>query len=101
MDKESIKAIVDAIQSKKTSTKMKKSSLLRIIAIAVAATAAVCGIAYAVYRYFTPDYLEDFEDDDFEDDFDAFFEDEDKVVPIREEEPEEAPLDEPENEPEE
>ena len=36
------------------------------------------GIAYAVYRYFTPDYLEDFEDDFDEDDFDDdFFDDED------------------------
>ena len=37
---------------------------------------AVAGIAYAVYRFLSPDYLEDFEedlDDDFEDDF---FEDE-------------------------
>ena len=48
MDKESIKAIIDAIQAKKNSTTMKKGSLLRIIAIDVAATAAVCGIAYAV-----------------------------------------------------
>ena len=43
--------------------------------------AAVAGIAYLVYRHFTPDYLEDFEDD-FEDDFvdeddeDDFYEDE-------------------------
>ena len=43
--------------------------------------AAIAGIAYAVYRYFTPDYLEDFEDE-FEDEFDVveaeddFFEDE-------------------------
>ena len=38
--------------------------------------AAVAAIAYALYRYFKPDYLEDFEDD-FEDDFDdEFFEDE-------------------------
>ena len=34
--------------------------------------AAVAGIAYAVYRFFTPDYLEDFEDD-FDDDFDDDF----------------------------
>lgn len=37
----------------------------------VGAVAAVAGIAYAVYRIVTPDYLEDFEedfDDDFEDD---------------------------------
>ena len=33
----------------------------------VGAIAAVAGIAYAVYCFFTPDYLEDFEDD-FEDD---------------------------------
>ena len=39
---------------------------------------AVAGIAYAVYRYFTPDYLDDFDDEDFEDeDFDDDFEDED------------------------
>ena len=29
----------------------------------VGAIAAVAGIAYAVYCFFTPDYLEDFEDD--------------------------------------
>ena len=48
--------------------------------------AAVAGIAYAVYRYFTPDYLEDFEDEDYDDDFededdefeDDFFEEEDE-----------------------
>lgn len=42
----------------------------------IGAVAAVAGIAYAVYRFFTPDYLEDFEDD-FDDDFDDYFEDED------------------------
>ena len=37
----------------------------------------MAGIAYAVYRYFTPDYLDDFDDDDFDDeDFDDDFEDE-------------------------
>ena len=40
--------------------------------------AAVAGIAYAVYCFVTPDYLEDFEDD-FEDDFDDdFFNEEDE-----------------------
>ena len=42
----------------------------------IGAVAAVAGSAYAVYRFFTPDYLEDFEDD-FDDDFDDYFEDED------------------------
>ena len=55
-----------------------KKVILWILAI-VGAVAAVAAIAYAVYRFFTPDYLEDFEEDfedDFEDDFDdEFFED--------------------------
>ena len=48
-----------------------KKTVLCILAI-VGAVVAVAGIAYAVYRFLTPDYLEDFEedfDDDFEDDF--------------------------------
>ena len=45
----------------------------------VGAIAAVAAIAYAVYCFFTPDYLEDFEDD-FEDDFDDdFFNDAEQV----------------------
>ena len=54
----------------------KKNCILWVLAI-IGAVAAVAGIAYAVYRFFTPDYLDDFEDD-FDDDFDDdFFEDED------------------------
>lgn len=55
-----------------------KNTLLWILAI-VGAVAAIAGIAYAVYKFFTPDYLEDFEED-FEDDFDDdFFSDDDEV----------------------
>ena len=54
----------------------KKNCILWVLAI-IGAVTAVAGIAYAVYRFFTPDYLDDFEDD-FDDDFDDdFFEDED------------------------
>lgn len=45
--------------------------VLWVLAI-IGAIAAVAGIAYAVYRFFAPDYLEDFEDD-FEDEFDDDF----------------------------
>lgn len=52
----------------------KKSCILWVLAI-IGAVAAVAGIAYAVYKYFTPDYFDDFEDD-FDDDFDDdFFDD--------------------------
>lgn len=45
----------------------KKTCIIWILAI-IGAVAVIAGIAYAVYRYMTPDYLDDF-DDDFEDDF--------------------------------
>lgn len=69
----------------------KKNCILWVLAI-IGAVAAVAGIAYAVYRFFTPDYLEDFEDD-FDDDFDDdFFEDEkeEKKAPEKAEKAEEA-----------
>ncbi|MDR0949684.1 MAG: DUF4366 domain-containing protein [Lachnospiraceae bacterium] len=52
----------------------KMNPLLCTLAI-IGAIAAVAGIAYAVYRYLTPDFLEDFDEDfedDFEDDDDGF-----------------------------
>ena len=54
----------------------KCNKLLWALAI-IGAIAAAAAIAYAVYRYLKPDYLEDF-DDDFDDDDldDDFFEDE-------------------------
>ena len=62
---------------KKDDEKAKKT-LLWVLAV-VGAVAAIAGIAYAVYKFFTPDYLEDFEED-FEDDFDDdFFSDDDEV----------------------
>ena len=55
-----------------------KSKLLWVLAI-IGAIAAVAAIAYAVYRFFTPNYLEDFEED-FDEDFDDdFFDEEDSV----------------------
>ena len=35
-------------------------------------------MVYAVFRFVTPDYLEDFEDD-FDDDFDDYFDEDDQV----------------------
>jgi hypothetical protein len=58
----------------------KCNTVLWVLAI-IGAIAAVAGIAYAVYRYMTPDYLDDFDDeldDDFEDDF---FDDEEDEEP--------------------
>ena len=44
----------------------------------IGAIAGIAAIAYAVFRFVTPDYLEDFEDD-FDDDFDDYFDEDDQV----------------------
>ncbi len=59
---------------KKELEEKNKNTLLIVLAV-IGAIAAIAGIAYGVYRYLTPDYLDDFDDDfddDFEDDFIEF-----------------------------
>ena len=70
---EELAATLSDLLKKQEEVKEEKKShtLLWIFAI-IGAIAAMAGIAYAVYRYFTPDYLEDFEDD-FDDDCDDDF----------------------------
>ena len=49
----------------------------------IGAIAAIAAIAYGVYRYLNPDYLEDFDFDDFDDeDFEEEFEEEDIVEDV-------------------
>ena len=63
----------ELIHKKEDPIEKKKHTVIFILAI-VGAIAAIAGIAYAVYKYMTPDYLEDFDDDfddEFEDDFDT------------------------------
>lgn len=76
---EELAATLGEVLRKQEEVKEEKKchKVLWVFAI-IGAIAAMAAIAYAVYRYFTPDYLEDFEDDfddDFDDDF--FSEDED------------------------
>jgi len=46
----------------KKEEKKEGRTLLWVLAI-IGAVVAIAGIAYAVYRYLTPNYLEDFEDE--------------------------------------
>lgn len=57
---------------KKDPVEEKKHTLFFVLAI-VGGIAAIAGIAYAVYKYMTPDYLEDFDDDfdEYEDDLES------------------------------
>ena len=69
-----IDELVDLMKKKEKKDEEKPRNILLWALAIIGAVAAIAGIAYAVYRYFTPDYLEDFEDD-FDDDFDDYFED--------------------------
>ncbi len=75
------------LMKKQEEADKKRNTVLWVLAI-IGVIAAVACIAYAVYRFFTPDYLDDFEDD-FDDDFDDdFFEDGKEPEPASEPEPE-------------
>ena len=56
-------------------TKKEKEDNKIVWALAIiGAIAAVAGIAFAVYKYLAPDYMDDF-DEDFDEDFDDYFDD--------------------------
>jgi len=60
--------VLEAIKMSELLQKKEKENVLVCILAVIGAIVVVAGIAYAVYRYMTPDYLEDF-DDDFDDEF--------------------------------
>ena len=68
------------LMHKKEMNENKKNTLIWILAI-IGAVAAIAGIAFAVFKYFTPNYLED-DFDDFDDDFDDDFFTEDDIIEI-------------------
>lgn len=64
---------------KREKAEEKKCNIIVCVVGVILFIAAVAGIAYAVYRFVKPDYLEDYEDD-IDDEFDYdddFFDDED------------------------
>ena len=71
----------------------KDNKLIFILAL-IGGALVVALIAYAVYRFLTPDYFEDYDDDDdFDDDFDVDWDDDDEEEASDEEEA--APAEEP------
>ena len=71
----------------KKEAESQKNKVIWVLAI-IGAVAAVAGIAFAVYKYLTPDYMDDF-DEDFDDDFDDDFFDEEDDTDVKEEDIEE------------
>ena len=74
-------------------TKNEKEDNKIVWALAIlGAIAAVAGIAFAVYKYLAPDYMDDFDEDfdeDFDDDFDDDFFDDEDDTDVKEEDIEE------------
>lgn len=56
------------VTDKEDNNDMKK--FLKNLMIFIGVVAVICGVVYALYRYFTPNY-----DDEFDDDFDDAFDD--------------------------
>ena len=71
--------IINALRAaeflKKKEEEKKKSNTIAIVIGIILGVVAICAIAYGLYLYFAPDYLDDFEDD-FDDDEEPDFEDE-------------------------
>ena len=74
-----------------TKKEKEDNKIVWVLAI-IGAIAAVAGIAFAVYKYLTPDYMDDFDEDfdeDFDDDFDDDFFDDEDDTDVKEEDIEE------------
>jgi hypothetical protein len=84
MSKDKIEEIIaasklsDILRKKDVEVKKSKKVNIAVVVLAIlGAVVAIAAIAYAIYRYFTPDYLDDFDDDFDDDDFDDDFDDDD------------------------
>ena len=73
--------LIDAVKAKNEESENKLVWGLALIGGIV----IVAIIAYAVYRFLTPDYYDDYDDDDFDDDFDDFEDDDDNYDEVDEE----------------
>ncbi|MCI8771440.1 MAG: DUF4366 domain-containing protein [Lachnospiraceae bacterium] len=65
-------AKVNELLHKKELEEKNKNTIVIALAI-IGAVAAIAAIAFAVYKYLTPDYLDDFDSDDMYDNFDDDF----------------------------
>ena len=80
--KDTLKGFENFVNAARVNELLKKKdrrNTLIIILSVIGAVIAIAGIAFALYKFFTPNYLEDFEDD-VEDDFDDdYFDDDDDI----------------------
>ena len=65
-----VKTIKSGDMLPRSTQTVKKRNVMMYVFAGIGAVAAMAAVAYAVYRYMNPDYLDDFDDDfdDYEDD---------------------------------
>lgn len=73
-------AHLNELLRKKENDENKKNTIIWVLAI-IGAVTAIAGIAFAVFKYLSPTYLDD-DFDDFDDDFDDDFYSDDEVVDL-------------------
>lgn len=90
---EKLSDLLEMVKVSDIITKKEKEDNKIVWALAIiGAIAAVAGIAFAVYKYLAPDYMDDFDEDfdeDFDDDFDDDFFDDEDDTDVKEEDIEE------------
>ncbi|MBQ8518037.1 MAG: hypothetical protein IJ455_00335 [Agathobacter sp.] len=75
-----MKNFIEELKLKKLLKEEKKMNPIVVILIVIGVIVVIAAAAYAIYRFFAPEYLEGL-DDDFEDEFeDDFFEDDEIVL---------------------
>lgn len=83
MTRDKFQELIDAVRA---GNKKDETSPVVIALAVIAGIAAIALIAFAVYRFLTPDYFDDYDDDDdfddedFDDDFDDDFEEEEAAA---------------------
>ena len=76
---ENMKNFIEEMKLKKLLKEEKKTNPIVVILIVIGVIVVVAAAAYALYRFFAPDYLEDFEGE-LEDEFDEDFFEDDEIV---------------------
>jgi len=80
-----LKNIIDDFKIRKIIKEEKKCNPIVIALIVIGVIVVIAAAIYGVYRFFKPDYLEDFEDSEFEDEFDDDFFEDDEIIIIEDE----------------
>ena len=76
---ENMKNFIEELKLKKLLKEEKKMNPIVVVLVVIGVVVVIAAAAYALYRFFAPDYLEDFEGE-LEDEFDEDFFEDDEII---------------------